>query len=121
MRVLSKNIVVASICVPLFLAAADRANVMEMSTVRAMDSATIVKASRVASAVVNIACPAGWTKAFDISNSKDKWGENRPVVTCKPNRGQVINCPKGTFFYVKGNENLDGYKNGEIGCHTPVQ
>lgn len=65
-------------------------------------------------------CPSGWAKVFDISGIKNKWSENSPVLTCKPNQGAVINCPDGTFFYVKGNENQDGYRTGEIGCHTPV-
>jgi len=69
--------------------------------------------------LVTVQCPGGWTKSFDISGTRSKWSENAPVVTCKPNPG-LIKCPEGTYFYVKGNEHQDGYKNGEIGCHTPV-
>nr|WP_320009609.1 hypothetical protein [uncultured Desulfobulbus sp.] len=69
--------------------------------------------------LVTVQCPAGWTKTLDKSEVKSSWSENAPVVTCKPNPG-LIRCPEGTYFYVKGNENQDGYKNGEIGCHTPV-
>jgi len=64
-------------------------------------------------------CPKGWNKVFDISHIRNKWSENAPVVTCKP-KETIMNCPEGTYFYIKGNENVDGYKNGEIGCHTPV-
>ncbi len=116
MKLLTKSIVVVvTMCTPLLLSAADRAMQMQIPTVRTMDT------SRAMRATVNVVCPSGWSKVFDIANSKNKWGENRPVVTCKPNSGQVMNCPKGTFFYVKGNESLNGYNNGEIGCHTPVQ
>ncbi len=31
-----------------------------------------------------------------------------------------MNCPRGTVFYVKGNETEQGYNTGAIGCHTPI-
>lgn len=106
----AKMVVIATICIPLVLSAAERVKV---------DRDTQV--SRVPTKVSKISCPNGWSKVLDISSNKSKWSENSPVVTCKPNRGQVMNCPEGTYFYVKGNEFQDGYNNGVIGCHTPVK
>jgi len=108
-RKFSKIIAIATICIPMVLSAAEMVKVHSAAQL-----------SRVPMKVSKISCPSGWSKVLDISSVKSKWSENSPVVTCKPNRGQVMNCPEGTYFYVKGNENQDGYNNGAIGCHTPV-
>ncbi|MEA1953946.1 MAG: hypothetical protein U9O24_06105 [Campylobacterota bacterium] len=106
-----KMVLIVVLSVPFVLSAVDTVKV---------NSATIQHVNKIPTRIAKISCPSGWSKVLDISGIKSKWSENSPVVTCKPRRGQVIKCPEGTFFYVKGNENSDGYNNGEIGCHTPV-
>lgn len=106
---ISTVIAVAAISLPMIINAAEMVKV---------NNATQLK--RIPVKVSKVSCPSGWSKVLDISATKSKWSENSPVVTCKPNSGQVMDCPSGTYFYVKGNEFQDGYSNGAIGCHTPV-
>jgi len=106
---LKKIILVAAICSPILASAYD---------VKQVNSSMLhVRSSKIPK--LHIVCPKGWKQVFNVSAQPKKWSENSPVVTCKPIK-PVMECPQGTYFYIKGNENVDGYNNGEIGCHTPV-
>jgi len=95
---------------------AETATLQGMKSMKSMTKA--VASARVVKSTVS--CPVGWTKTLDKSAyASSRWAENAPVVTCKPKAGQVMKCPAGTYFYVKGNEFMENA--GEIGCHTPVR
>ena len=70
----SKLVVVATICIPLVLSAAesvkaDRGNIQEGRVVQ-----------KVPTKVSNSPCPSGWTKVLDIPSGKSGWKQNIPVV-----------------------------------------
>jgi len=115
MKLFTKYTVILSLSIPLSLLAEDTMRMMELSSAHALNTRAM------ANAVVNVSCPAGWHKTFDITGSKTNWRENSPVIICKPNNGQVMRCPNGTFFYIKGSEYSNGYRNGEIGCRTGIR
>jgi len=105
-----KIMLIAAICGPMVVSAYD---------VKQIDSSKLRISTEKIPRIAHIVCPKGWRQVFNISGQRNKWSENAPVVTCKPIR-PVMECPEGTHFYVKGNESEDGYRNGEIGCHTSV-
>jgi len=114
MKIIKSMLIGAVLSIPLFVSATDRVKEIKLptNTFGQIESLIAKQAQRY------YRCPAGWTKVLDITNNKGQWGEVRPVLICKPNKG-IMSCPPGTYFYIKGVPFEKGI--GEIGCTTSVQ